>query len=148
MSLKEKIKRLRKAKNMQQKKLALLLGVNQATVSYWESGRQEPNTIQRKKLCNIFGISEAELFDVNYNPEHLKNRLPVSLVEEDKVMVLIRFAKILERITKQYPEFIKALQNPEAVKALLNFDKDKKDIENIVKNSINELKNALSKLKT
>jgi len=62
MTISERIKQLREQKNIQQKKLALLIGVNQATISYWESGRQEPNPTQRKKLCEVLGITEAELF--------------------------------------------------------------------------------------
>lgn len=74
MNVGERIKALRDERKIQQKKLASLVGVNQATVSYWESGRQEPNPIQRKKLCEALGISEAELFGgipSNINPEIL-----------------------------------------------------------------------------
>lgn len=59
------IKSLIDAKKIQQKKLASVLGVGQATVSHWVSGRQEPNPSQRKKLCDFFGITEPELFGPN-----------------------------------------------------------------------------------
>lgn len=62
MSLRDRIKDLRKEKNIQQKELAYTLGISQSTVSHWESGRQEPNTGQRKKLANFFKITEADLF--------------------------------------------------------------------------------------
>lgn len=62
MSIGNKIRELRKFKEIQQKKLALAIGVDQSTVSSWESGRQEPNAPQRKKLAEYFGISEAEFF--------------------------------------------------------------------------------------
>ncbi|MCP4650789.1 MAG: helix-turn-helix transcriptional regulator [PVC group bacterium] len=62
MELRDTIKSLRKERKIQQKALAYALLVNQSTVSHWESGRQEPNTKQRKKLAKFFDITEAELF--------------------------------------------------------------------------------------
>lgn len=62
MTLGQRLKQLRKSRDIQQKKLALDLKVGQATISQWESGRQEPNPAQRKKLCKYFGLSEAEFF--------------------------------------------------------------------------------------
>jgi len=75
MKINDKIKQLREAKSIQQKTLALTLGVAQSTVSNWESGRQEPNPAQRQKLCKYFGIIEAELFGAispRINPEILE----------------------------------------------------------------------------
>lgn len=62
MDIGKQIERLISERGIQQKKLALALGVGQATISHWISGRQEPNPTQRKKLCDYFKISEAELF--------------------------------------------------------------------------------------
>ncbi|HEY9874598.1 MAG TPA: helix-turn-helix transcriptional regulator [Candidatus Obscuribacterales bacterium] len=62
MTIGERLKRLREDRDIQQKKLANHLGVGQATISQWESNRQEPNPKQRKKICQYFGITEAELF--------------------------------------------------------------------------------------
>jgi len=62
MKISERIEQLRNLKGIQQKELAIALEVGQSTVSHWESGRQEPNPVQRMKLCKFFGITEAELF--------------------------------------------------------------------------------------
>lgn len=62
MELKDKIKILREVKQLTQAQLGLGSGVNHSTVSYWESGRQEPNSLQRKQLCKFLGITQSELF--------------------------------------------------------------------------------------
>ncbi|MFH2137475.1 MAG: LexA family transcriptional regulator [Candidatus Omnitrophota bacterium] len=62
MELKDRIKALRKKAGIQQKTLAYALEISQSTVSHWESGRQEPNPAQRRKLAKFLNITEAELF--------------------------------------------------------------------------------------
>ena len=62
MHIGERIKDLRKSKDIRQKELAVKLKTRQSTISAWEIGRNEPNPVQRKKLCEIFNITEAELF--------------------------------------------------------------------------------------
>lgn len=64
MALKDRIKELRLLKDLQQKTLAEKLGVRQATVSDWETGRVDPNPKQRAKLAKTFGVTEAELFGI------------------------------------------------------------------------------------
>lgn len=78
MTIGQFIKQLREARNIQQKKLASDIEVGQATVSQWESGRQEPNPTQRKKLAQYFGITEAELYGAKPLPTpDMSNRVPV-----------------------------------------------------------------------
>ena len=48
-----------KSKMLTQKELALLVGVDQRTVSAWEKGVCEPSFAMLSKLCEIFG----ETFD-------------------------------------------------------------------------------------
>ncbi|MBU1121721.1 MAG: XRE family transcriptional regulator [Candidatus Omnitrophota bacterium] len=62
MHLGERIRQLRKKHSWQQKELALKLNCPQSTVSMWETKKQEPNPSMRKKICAIFGITQAELF--------------------------------------------------------------------------------------
>lgn len=62
MSIGQNIKRLRVGRGIQQKKLASDLGVGIATVSQWESGRQEPNPKQRKNISRYFNVTDSELF--------------------------------------------------------------------------------------
>ena len=55
----DNLKNLRKSKMLTQKELAMLIGVDQRTVSAWEKGVCEPSFAMLSKLCEIFG----ETFD-------------------------------------------------------------------------------------
>lgn len=103
MNLSEQIKYLRGKKGWCQKELATKLKTRQSTVSAWEIGRNEPNPAQRKKLCELFRISEAVFFGGTPANEILS------------------------------PEIIEALQDPIAVKALLVTHKNKQDIKMAIK---------------
>jgi len=63
MILGERIRELRNQKGWSQKELTIKLQLrSQGTVSSWETNVSEPNPTQRKNLCKVFEISEAELF--------------------------------------------------------------------------------------
>ena len=51
------IKQLRKDSNISRKKLAENIGVNVQTISYWESGSNEPKASYVYKLAIYFGVS-------------------------------------------------------------------------------------------
>ncbi len=50
----ENLKNLRKSKGITQKELALLLSVDQRTISAWENGVCEPSFNILSELCDIF----------------------------------------------------------------------------------------------
>lgn len=52
------IKELRKKKGIQQKELALVIGVAQPTVSEWESGKKDPSGDRLRKLSEYFEVDE------------------------------------------------------------------------------------------
>lgn len=52
-----KIRKLREQRGMQQKELALELGVSQPTVSDWEAGRKIPSAKSTMKLAKFFSVS-------------------------------------------------------------------------------------------
>ena len=52
------VRELRIKKGIQQKELALELGVSSAAVSNWEKGRSDPSGERLKKLAEIFGVDE------------------------------------------------------------------------------------------
>ena len=52
------VKELRKKAGMQQKELALTIGVAQPTVSEWESNKKDPSGDRLKKLSELFGVDE------------------------------------------------------------------------------------------
>lgn len=52
------VKELRKKKGIQQKELALEIGVSRPIVSEWESNKKDPSGIRLKKLAEYFGVDE------------------------------------------------------------------------------------------
>ena len=53
----EKLKELRKEKNMSRETLANLIFVNVRTISYWELGQRECNLEQLINLSHIFNVT-------------------------------------------------------------------------------------------
>ena len=52
-----RIRKLREALDLEQKALAVDLGVSQPTVSDWETGRKVPSSRSAGKLADYFGVS-------------------------------------------------------------------------------------------
>ncbi|MBO5223248.1 MAG: helix-turn-helix transcriptional regulator [Clostridia bacterium] len=52
-----RIKELRTEKKLGQNQLADLLGVSNASISYWETGKQVPSAEVVFKLAQFFGVS-------------------------------------------------------------------------------------------
>jgi len=103
MNIGNQIKTLREKKGWIQKELAAKLEMSQSAVAAWENDRNGPNPTQRKKLCEIFRITEAELFGGQPTDTTLS------------------------------PEILSALQDPVAVKALLITHKNSQDIKNAIR---------------
>lgn len=61
----EKIKSLRKAKNISQDVLAKYLGISFQAVSKWEKGETMPDVAMIPAIASFFGVSTDELFDFN-----------------------------------------------------------------------------------
>lgn len=54
---KEKLKMLRKEKNLGQTELARALGVSKGTISLWENGLREPNMSSLIRIAQYFDVS-------------------------------------------------------------------------------------------
>ena len=65
IKLGEKIKSLRKQKNISQEVFASYLGVSFQAVSKWENGNTMPDVTMIPALASFFGVSTDELFDFN-----------------------------------------------------------------------------------
>lgn len=52
------VKELRKRAGIQQKELALIVGVAQPTVSEWELNKKDPSGERLQKLAEYFGVDE------------------------------------------------------------------------------------------
>ncbi len=81
-----RIQELRKARKMQQKELALLVGVSQPTVSSWENGTKEPTQENLEKLAAIFGVSVE---DITATARKLPD-IPVISAEEYRLILEMR----------------------------------------------------------
>ena len=72
------VKELRKKKGIQQKELAIEIGVTQPTVSDWESGKKDPSGERLQKLAAYFGVDELVILGkgtVNLYPSDNPNGL-------------------------------------------------------------------------
>lgn len=74
---KETIKRLREKTGLLQKEFAKKIEVSKPTISAWEQGTRTPSASQRKKLCEYFGISEAELFGAQPKDNNYLQKIPI-----------------------------------------------------------------------
>ena len=65
MKLGEKIKTLRKQRNISQEVLANYLGISFQSVSKWENESTLPDVMMIPAIASFFGISTDELFEYN-----------------------------------------------------------------------------------
>ena len=65
MKLGEKIKEIRKNKNISQEQLSNMLKVNRNYLSRIETGKSDPNSVILKQLAEIFNIDLNTLLDIN-----------------------------------------------------------------------------------
>lgn len=61
---KTRIKELREEKGLSQAQLAAELGLNQRTISNYETGILEPNIQTIKKLCKYFNVTADYLLEI------------------------------------------------------------------------------------
>lgn len=103
IKLGEKIRTLRKARNISQEVLAQYLGVSFQAVSKWENGDTMPDVAMIPAIAIFFEVSTDELFD--FNRLETEKRIQDACWE----IALIRYAepekaeKMLRELLKQYP---------------------------------------------
>lgn len=61
----ERLRSLRTEKNIGQNALAKALGLSNASISYWETGKQEPCAEAIFKLARYFGVSADYLLGLS-----------------------------------------------------------------------------------
>ena len=59
-----RIRDFRESKGLTQKELAEIVGVQDAVISNWETGRNRPNVDVLKKLCTALNTSADELIGI------------------------------------------------------------------------------------
>ena len=74
------VKELRKKKGVQQKDLAIEIGVSQPTVSDWEANKKDPSGDRLKRLAEFFEVDELVILgrgSIGY--PILKNKVPQTI---------------------------------------------------------------------
>ena len=100
------VKELRKKKGIQQKTLALEIGVSCPTVSAWESQKKDPSGERLKKLAGYFNVDE--LFILGYGLEKPTTFIPenpkTSGTSETEQIVKY----VLDRLNDNQPKTVEA----------------------------------------
>ena len=75
MKLGEKIKLLRKSKNISQDQLASMLNINRNYLSRVETGKSEPSSSVLKNIATIFNIDLNSLLDIKKSDEESAKKM-------------------------------------------------------------------------
>lgn len=103
MQLGEKIRTLRKAKNISQDVLAQYLGVSFQAVSKWENGDTMPDVTLIPALASFFEVSTDELFSFNLMEQEEKVNQICKEAAEYRFSDPQKSEAILRNGLKQYP---------------------------------------------
>ena len=103
IKLGEKIRSLRKQKNISQEVLAQYLGVSFQAVSKWENGDNLPDVTMIPAIASFFDVSTDELFD--FNRIEMENKVQQSCwdIAEYRYSQPEKAVADLRGLLKQYP---------------------------------------------
>ena len=101
MKLGEKIKEIRKSKNISQEALAGLLKVNRNYLSRIETGKSDPTSTILKNIAEIFNIDLNTLLDVNTDILENKEKInyitnSCKLLHEKDLDFLVRIISVMK----------------------------------------------------
>lgn len=99
----EKIRTLRKTKNISQEVLAQYLGVSFQAVSKWENGDTMPDVTMIPAIASFFEVSTDELFDFNRLETERKVHQACWTIAEYRNEEPERAEQELRNLLKQYP---------------------------------------------
>ena len=126
MGFPEKLKKLRKEKNIYQKELAKFLGVSRPTITQYESGQRKPDYDTLKKIADYFDVSIDYLLGKTKersSADKIKNAISddpeltdfwKTLSKRDDLKLLFKQTKDMEpEDVKQIIRIIKAIEKEE-----------------------------------
>ena len=99
------VKDLRKRAGIQQKELALAIGVSRPTVSDWEANKKDPSKDRLKKLAEYFGVDElvilgkgvVDLYETKDEKPVVPKDVNLSEAEQIKQYIYSRLTDIAPR---------------------------------------------------
>lgn len=94
-----RVRELRMRAGMQQKELAIAIGIARPTVSEWEHQKKDPKGDRLKKLCEFFNVSTGVVLGY----EDIPNPTPVLFVDDGSDNVEREIREARERV-KRDPE--------------------------------------------
>lgn len=93
-----RLKQLRKDRNLTQEQLAEKLDISLPNISYIETGKTYPSVETQEKICKVMGINYHELYmfyDAPSNEEMIDELLKAMNSNEDITKKLYKFYKFL-----------------------------------------------------
>jgi transcriptional regulator with XRE-family HTH domain len=113
LNLGEHIKTIRKERGLQQKQVALEVGVDQSNYNKIENGKRDPSVYVLKKLADLFGVTVDYIIEPDKDlPKEViiadkasneQLRLIAELDDDDKAMVFKMIDKMLT--SKKFKDF-------------------------------------------
>lgn len=105
MNIGDKIKKLRRSRDMTQEELAESLSVSVSAVSQWESGRTTPDISALPVLCNLFGVTSDELLGIDVTQKQAEiDRLVDEITEISRIGDNKEAYRRFKEALKQYPD--------------------------------------------
>lgn len=77
--LAENLRELMNEKGISQQTLANAVGVSEASVSFWLSGRKYPTPGKVQKIADFFGVRKSRLIDKQAQPQTKTERIAAKL---------------------------------------------------------------------
>lgn len=125
MELCDRIKEIRKTKNLTQTEFGTVLGVSRAVINTWERGAVSPNDMAIQMLCVRFGVNEewlvngiGEMFPEKTSEEELIEAFGAILNDDDTFRK--KFISVLAQLDENgwnaIEEFCKKVVAPPAEK--------------------------------
>lgn len=101
VEIKDRIRKLRLQKGLNQPELARIMNVSKQTISNWENGNRIPDTLTIKKLADFFNVSTDYILDKDNQLSSLSNIVidkskinKNNTLSDDFVDILVQHGKI------------------------------------------------------
>lgn len=96
----KRLREIRKRKGIKQEKLAELIGVEPATISNIENGKNYPSMINLDGIIEVLGSSFTEVFDFEHKSENEDLVLQINELMKKNPERIEDFYKIIKALTK------------------------------------------------